>query len=115
MQEVKYYFQIAPYPMIASGGPAPGNHMNLEGAIQNYLDEIHAELRMRQALEAEGGEVDGVWFTDTQLPNVIAQLDQTAKFYPRFFPGAVPAPKTADGIAAQYKSEAAALFASYGY
>ncbi len=112
--QLTYYFQIAPYPMIGAGGPAPTNHLNLEGAIQQDIDGVHLELRMRQAIEREGGEVDGVWWEDTQLPTALNNIDAQCNFYPRFFPGAVPAGKTVDVIRAQYKQEVTALFAAYG-
>ncbi len=118
MTEIPYYFLAGPYPTTASrifgNGATQAAHLTLEGAIQELLDGIHMILRSGAALSAFGGELDGALALQASLSYALTEIDALARFWPRFYLDSVPSGTTADGIAAKYKTEAAALFAAYG-
>lgn len=115
--QITFYFEVAPYPTaasrIAGNVPTQASHLTLEGAIQNFLDGVHMILRSFQAYAAFGGDAASFGEVPT-LAQANAQIDQLAQFWPRFYLDSLTPGKTAEQTAAEYKQQAAALFAAYG-
>jgi hypothetical protein len=118
MNQIPYYFQAGPYPVIASrilgNGATQASHLTLEGAIQDMLDGVHMILRSQAAIMAFGGQLDGAWAQQASLSNTLTQIDALARFWPRFYLDSVPEGATADAVSARYKADAGALFAAFG-
>jgi hypothetical protein len=105
-----------PYYSQRPGGyvrmPGPEGHLALEGYMQEYLDALH--IIMANHWGTNANPLEGVELFEVRLARVKAQLDKMAVDYPKQWPNAVPAGKTAKGLAGWYKAKAAELFAAYG-
>jgi hypothetical protein len=107
-KQLTYYIQRFPYP--TNGGNPP--HLNLEGELRAFLDGVH--LILANHTGQNQGLLDGVELEQSRLPFVLTQIDHLVEGVTRNVANAVPEAKTAQAIAALYKSEAHAIFAFYG-
>lgn len=87
-------------------------HLALEGYMQQYLDGLH--IIMATHWGNNSNPLEGVQAFEIHLTRVRSQLDLMARDYPKQIPGAVPAGKTAKGLAEWYKGKALELFKQYG-
>lgn len=114
--QVRFYWEVnnpQGYPKVPSrvlNGTTQAEHLTLEGAVQNFLDGIHQIL----ALQKGGVELDGALAQQANLQYALSNIDGLAQFWPRFYLDSLTPGKTAQETAAEYKQQAAALFAAYG-
>lgn len=113
MNQPKYY---GPNYDRAVLHPADGTHsqgltLTLEGQLQARLDELHLNF----ALHAGAGDppLDGTVAAQSTRAAVHGAMFELAETYPRMYSDAVPAGKTATGLAWYYWHQAETLYAFY--
>lgn len=96
---------------LRDGTPTNGVTFTLEGMLQRYVDSTHMTLAMHSS--PNDPPLSGIALEQCNRARVKAEIFRTAASYPKMYVDAVPAGKTADGLAWYYWSQARAIFDFY--